>query len=107
MRHIVDDRTAMAFRGARIAARRDKLSARFGRLADIAREAAFIARQAERKLVIQEDVRAAVRRTKGRADLPSRRFRDFVREGTLQIETRGAQVGQINGLAVMSAGQLA
>jgi ATP-dependent Lon protease len=104
------DRTALAElceHGARIAARRGKLSARFGRLADLAREAAFLAKREERKTVAQEDVRTAVRRTKGRADLPSRRFRDLVREGTLRIATRGSEVGQINGLAVMSTGQLA
>jgi ATP-dependent Lon protease len=93
--------------GARIAARRGKLTARFGRLADLVREAAFVARRDERATVVREDVQAAIRRTKARADLPSRRFRDFVRDGTLQIATRGAEVGQINGLAVMNAGQLA
>jgi ATP-dependent Lon protease len=104
------DRTALAEiceHGARIASRRGKLTARFGRLADLIREAAFLARREERETVTQEDVRTAIVRSKGRADLPSRRFRDLVREGTLRIATRGSEVGQINGLAVMSAGQLA
>jgi ATP-dependent Lon protease len=104
------DRTALAElceHGARIAARRGKLTARFGRLADLVREAAFLAGRDNRQTVTREDVQAAVRRTKARTDLPSRRFQELVRDGTLRIATRGAEVGQINGLAVMSAGQLA
>jgi len=104
------DRSAVAElceHGARIAARRARLTARFGRLADLVREAAFLARRDRRGTVTGEDVREAVRRNKSRSDLPSRRFRDLVRDGTLRISTRGSSVGQINGLAVMSAGQLA
>ncbi|MBW2499051.1 MAG: AAA family ATPase [Deltaproteobacteria bacterium] len=104
------DRTALAElceHGARIAARRGKLTARFGRLADLAREAAFLAQRDNRDVATREDVQAAVQRTKARADLPSRRFQELIRDGTLRIATRGAEVGQINGLAVMSAGQLA
>ncbi len=104
------DRTALAAlceHGARIASRRGKLTARFGRLADLAREAAFLAGRDNRQSVTREDVRGAVRRNKARADLPSRRFQELVRDGTLRIATHGAEVGQINGLAVMSAGQLA
>lgn len=92
--------------GARIAARRGKLTARFSRVADIAREAAFLAEHAGRKAVLDEDVRAAVTRTKARADLPSRRFREYLADGTIKLQTTGAVKGQINGLAVMTAGPL-
>jgi len=92
--------------GARIAARHDRLTARFGRLADVAREAAFVAVHAGRPRVSADDVRAAVRRTKERASLPSRRFRELVADGALRIDTRGAVVGQVNGLAVLQAGPL-
>jgi len=92
--------------GARIAARRGKLTARFSRVADIAREAAFLAEHAGRKSVLGEDVRDAVKRTKSRADLPSRRFREYLADGTIKIQTKGAVAGQVNGLAVMTAGPL-
>jgi len=92
--------------GARIAARRGKLTARFSRVADIAREAAFLARHASRKSVLGEDVRNAVTRTKSRADLPSRRFREYLADGTLKVQTKGSVTGQVNGLAVMTAGPL-
>ena len=103
------DRTAVAAlieHGARIAADKGKLTTRFGRLADIAREAAFICGKNGTQRVTADEVREAVRRTKKRADLPSRRFREMLAEGTIRVETSGAVVGQINGLAVIAAGPL-
>jgi ATP-dependent Lon protease len=103
------DRTAVAAlieHGARIAADKGKLTTRFGRLADIAREAAFICGKNSKLRVTRDEVGEAVSRTKQRADLPSRRFREMIAEGTIRVETSGAVVGQINGLAVISAGPL-
>ncbi|MFQ5845149.1 MAG: Lon-insertion domain-containing protein, partial [Planctomycetota bacterium] len=103
------DRTGvarLAEHGARIASRGDRLTARFGRLADIAREASFVAQKARRKQVVADDVRETVRRTKRRGDLPSRRFRELLADGTVRVQTRGEMVGQINGLAILRAGQL-
>jgi ATP-dependent Lon protease len=92
--------------GARIAARNGKLTARFGRVADIAREAAFLARGAGEECVAREHVEDAVRRTKSRASLPSRKFRSAVESGTIMIQTAGEVVGQVNGLAVIQSGML-
>ena len=103
------DRTAVAAlveHGARIAARPGMLTTRFGRLADIAREAAFVAAKVGATQVGAGDVRQAVARTKQRAELPSRRFRELVASGTIRVATRGAEVGQVNGLAVLQAGPL-
>ena len=92
--------------GARIAGRRDRLTTRFGRLADIAREAAFLADKANRRAVGENDVREAIRRGRRRADLPARRFRQMIAEGTIGIRTAGTEIGQVNGLAVVSTGPL-
>ncbi|WP_168211067.1 Lon protease family protein [Mariniblastus fucicola] len=93
----------LAEHGARIVARPDRLTAKFGRIADIAREAAFLA---DGELVQQSDIVEAVRRTKRRASLPSRKFQEMVNNRTIMVETSGAIVGQINGLAVMHSGPL-
>ena len=45
----------------------------------------------------------ATRRRMHRADLPARHFRTLV-AGYLRIQTQGAEVGQVNGLAVSHAG---
>jgi ATP-dependent Lon protease len=103
------DRTAIAAlceHGARIASQKGKLSARFGRLADVAREAAWVCGKREGECVGRDDVVEAVRRTKRRASLPSRRFADMIRGGMIRVATEGSAVGQVNGLAVMDAGPL-
>jgi predicted ATP-dependent protease len=97
---------ALVEHGARVAAARGKLTARFGRLADIAREASYLANKADSASVLEEHVVEAVRRTKRRADGPARHFRELVTSGTIRIATEGAVVGQINGLAVINAGPL-
>lgn len=97
---------ALVEHSARIAGRQTKLSTRFGRLADIAREASFIARSDQRKKVNGDDVRTAVLRTRERASLPSRRFQELLSTGTICVSTNGRSVGQINGLAVTQAGPL-
>jgi ATP-dependent Lon protease len=97
---------ALVEHGSRIASRAGKLTARFGRLADIAREAAFMAGKDGRLTTTQEDVKHAIRAAKRRADLPSRRFRELLSDGTIQVQIKGRVVGQINGLAVMQAGPM-
>ncbi len=97
---------ALVEHGARIAARRARLTTRFGRLADIAREAAHIAGKRESEIVEGEDVRGAIAASKRRADLPARKFRRLVSEGTIRIEVDGVERGQVNGLAVIHAGPL-
>ena len=94
---------ALAEHGARIVSRKGKLTARFGRIGDIAAEAAFLAGN---RLVRAKHVKEAIQRTKDRASLPSRKFRELVENETLVVQTEGEVVGQINGLAVMHSGPL-
>mgnify|MGYP002638813520 CR=1 FL=1 len=97
---------ALAEHGARIAGRNDRLTTRFGRLADIAREGSFIASKDPKPRVERSHVERAIANTKRRADLPARRFRRLVTEGTIRVATRGSEIGQVNGLAVVHAGPL-
>ncbi|MBU0718638.1 MAG: AAA family ATPase [Planctomycetes bacterium] len=97
---------ALVEHGARIASRAGRISARFGRIADIAREAAFVCGEGNCERVTADHVRTAIRRGKRRADLPSRRFREYVADGTIRVETKGRVVGQLNGLAVLQSGPL-
>ncbi|MEM6575264.1 MAG: ATP-binding protein [Pseudomonadota bacterium] len=97
---------ALVEHGARVADKAGKLTARFGRIADLAREADWVAGQRSAELISGDDVREAVARTRRRASLPSTRFQSFLKDGTVTIETSGARIGQINGLAVMSAGPI-
>ncbi len=97
---------ALCEHGARVAGHAGKITARFGRIADIAREAAYLAQREGNQLTRGEHVRQAVVRTRKRASLPSTKFRDLIHRGTIRLETSGTAVGQINGLAVISSGPL-
>ncbi len=97
---------ALVEHGARVASRRGKLTSRFARIADIAREAAYLSGKQGLDLVTGVQVQQAIDRTRRRADLPSRRFRELLADGTIQIQTQGAVVGQINGLAVIRSGPI-
>ena len=92
--------------GSRICAHRDQLTSKFGRIADIAREAEFLAREASKVVVEGCNVTESIRRSRRRAELPAKRFRRLIADGTLKIDFEGLVVGQVNGLAVTSEGPL-
>lgn len=97
---------AMTEHGARIAGENRKLTMRFGRLADVAREANYVAVKAGLSVVGREQVYAAIKYGRHRADLPARRYRQLMTDGAIRIQTQGEQLGQINGLAVIQSGPL-
>ncbi len=92
--------------GAREAGGRDKLSARFGRLMDTAREASYLAAKARAELVDAEHISAAIRANRQRSFAPAKRFYKLLESGTIIIDTSSAVIGQINGLAVTYAGTI-
>jgi len=92
--------------GARIAGGPRRITARFGRIGDVAREAAFVAAEAGVETIDAKHVTEAIRRGRRRADLPARRYRDRLADGTIRVQLKGDVVGQINGLAVIHAGPL-
>jgi len=101
------DRTAVAGMleyGVRQAGRRNKVTARFPELADLAREAAYIARQEGASLVSASHVQRARQARIERHNLTETKIREMIEEGTLLIETDGARVGQVNGLSVLEIG---
>ncbi len=101
------DRTAVATMleyGVRQAGRRNKVTARFPELADLAREAAYIARQDGAVLVNASHVRRAREERVERHNLTETKIREMIEEGTIMIDTDSARVGQINGLSVLEIG---
>ena len=97
---------ALAEHGARIAQRSGRLTTRFGRVADLAREASWLAGVDDQSLTSGEHVSRAIARTKRRASLPSTRFHAQLKDQRVSIDTSGKKVGQINGLAVIGAGPI-
>ena len=90
--------------GARLADDREKLSVEIGFISDLVREADYWAGKAHRKIITHDDVEAAVAAQIHRADRIKDRAQETVERGVVLVDTEGAKVGQINGLAVMQVG---
>ncbi len=101
------DRTAMAAlmeHGVRLAGRRGKVTTRFTDLADLAREAAYVARHEDHGPVTAAHVRKALEAKVERHNLTETKIREMIEEGLLLIDTSGERVGQVNGLSVLEIG---
>jgi predicted ATP-dependent protease len=101
------DRTAMAAlmeHGVRLAGRRGKVTTRFTDLADLAREAAYVARHEDHGPVTAAHVRKALDAKVERHNLTETKIREMIEEGLLLIDTSGERVGQVNGLSVLEIG---
>ncbi|MGH7123670.1 MAG: Lon protease family protein, partial [Stellaceae bacterium] len=93
--------------GARLADDREKLSIEIGRIADIVREADYWSGEASRKVTTRQDVERAIEEQIRRSDRLREKAQEVVNRGVVLVDTEGASVGQINGLAVMQLGSLA
>jgi lon-related putative ATP-dependent protease len=90
--------------GVRRAGRRNKVTARFVDIADLAREAHYAAAGTGENVVRAAHVRAAIASKMERHNLIETRIREMVEEGTLLVDMHGSCVGQVNGLSVMEIG---
>ncbi len=90
--------------GAWLAADQQKLTTRFGLVADVVREASFWAARNGRATVAAEDVRQAIDEQIYRANMIEERERARVQQGTIMVDSTGERVGQVNGLAVVTVG---
>ena len=90
--------------GARLARDQEKLTTRFGLVADLVREASFWASRNDHAAVTAEDVRQAIEEQVYRANMIEERGRALVQQGTIMLDTEGERVGQVNGLSVVTIG---
>jgi ATP-dependent Lon protease len=90
--------------GVRKAGRRNKVTARFVDIADLAREAHYTAAAAGENVVRAAHVRSAIASKMERHNLIETRIRKMIEEGTLLVDLTGTCVGQVNGLSVLEIG---
>jgi lon-related putative ATP-dependent protease len=90
--------------GARLAADQEKLTTRFGLVADVVREASFWAGRNGRSVVTAGDVSQAIDEQVYRANMIEQRERALIQQGTIMVDTEGERVGQVNGLGVITIG---
>jgi lon-related putative ATP-dependent protease len=86
--------------GVRLAGRQNKLSARLETIADIVREADYWAGKAGEAVITRAAVERALHERFERVNLVEEKLRELIAEGILLMTTRGAMVGQVNGLSV-------
>jgi lon-related putative ATP-dependent protease len=91
--------------GTRIAGRQKKLSTRFHVIADVVREASYWAQKDGKAIVGAAHVETAIKERFERVSLIEDKIQEMIDEGSIMIDTRGREVGQVNGLSVYTMGQ--
>jgi len=107
LRHL--DRSALARlveHGSRLVEDQEKLSTRFGEIADIIREASYYTTQENVPLVSDVHIKKAIEERFYRSNLIVERFQEMIQRGTILIDVTGAKVGQVNGLSVVDMGDI-
>jgi len=92
---------------ARHAGDSERLSADIRQTTDIMREAHYRAGQNDRELIGAEDVQQAIDSRIHRASRYRDRMQEEILRDTMVVETTGARIGQVNGLAVLQLGGFA
>ncbi|CCQ75386.1 Lon protease family protein [Magnetospira sp. QH-2] len=92
---------------ARLAGDSERLSAHMSSIVDLVREAAYWARSGDRELIGAEQIQQAIDAREFRSDRIRDRIQEEIARGTLLVETEGARVGQVNGLAVLQMNDFA
>ena len=90
--------------GAREAEDALKMTAHLRSVADLLKEADHQARRSGREMIARDDVQAAIDAKIHRSSRLRERIQEMIERDVLLIDTEGAQVGQINGLSVISLG---
>jgi lon-related putative ATP-dependent protease len=104
------DRAAVARvieHSARLVGHAGKLSMRMQNIADLLREADYWAQAAGRDVIGGDDVQKAIEAQIYRVDRVREQSQEQIEEETILVDTSGEQVGQVNGLSVLSIGNFA
>jgi len=92
--------------GSRLADNQNKLSTRFSELANVLREASFYARQDNRTTMNALDIVKAVEEKYVRSNLVQDKLIEMIATGQILIDIRENKVGQVNGLSVITLGDI-
>ncbi|MCB1950127.1 ATP-binding protein [Nitrosomonas sp.] len=92
--------------GARLAGDAEKLSINMMDIVDVLREADYYAGESDLSVVGRAHIQRAIDAQFYRGDRIREQLQEAINRGILMIDTEGAKVGQINGLAVMRLGDV-
>jgi len=96
---------AVVERAARLSEDTAKLSLHMSSIEELAIEADHFSRQAGRALTEAQDVEAAVAAQRSRTDRLKERTGEAIQRNIILIDTEGAAIARVNGLAVYSVGK--
>jgi predicted ATP-dependent protease len=89
---------------ARLAEDQHKLSTRFGKVADLVREAAYWANKENMGIVSGPCVQRAIEESIYRNNLYEERLQELITQDVLMIDVHGSACGRINALSLLSMG---
>ena len=92
---------------ARLAADSERLSTQIRRLSDLVREADYFSGQRGHDVIERDDISKATGEALRRVSRIREATQEQILRGSVLIDTDGAKVGQINGLAVLQTGRFA
>ncbi|HEY6871169.1 MAG TPA: ATP-binding protein [Geobacteraceae bacterium] len=81
-----------------------RLSSQFMEIVDLIREASYWAGKEKSPLVTKEIVTKAIEEKVYRSNRIEERMQELFEDGTIMVDTEGSEVGQINGLSVITLG---
>jgi predicted ATP-dependent protease len=97
---------ALIEEGSRLVDSKDRLTLKFNDIANLVIEADLHARESKAKRIARKHIEQAIREREHRSSLVADKLLREIDEGRQLIDVDGEEVGQINGLAVYSAGAL-
>jgi len=83
---------------------RDKLTLELGTITDLLRESNYFADLDKSEVIRRQHVDEAIRKRIYRSNLIEERVKEVIKKDIMWVETEGAKVGQVNGLAVLMTG---
>jgi lon-related putative ATP-dependent protease len=89
---------------ARLVEDQTRFSSQFMEISDLIRESSYWAEKENSRIVTREIVKRAIEEEVYRSNRIEERIQEMIEEGTIMVDTDGSEVGQINGLSVLSLG---
>ena len=89
---------------SRLVSDSERLTARVGVIADLLREADYVGRDRDHRVIGLDDVEDALAAHRRRSDRIERRMREQILREMVLIDTGGTATGQVNGLSVLQIG---
>jgi predicted ATP-dependent protease len=105
LRHLDSEAVARVIeQSARQTEDQHKLSTRFSDMVDLLIETNYWAEKDHAELISGKHVERAILEKNFRLNLIEKRLQELIAEGTILVDVNGAEVGQVNGLAVYQMG---